>query len=494
MIDTTDSNSEIIQHLCTLDESTQFETKRVSAKVVQKSLIAMTAFANTDGGTLVLGLEDYDKAKGEARLFGIEENKEAIDELKRKLDSQVTPIVEGIQWIELPYQKKNGATGTLLAVEVPQSTKVHSVVDSGTWKRMERSNRQVTAEEINALSFLRGVISAESDMVDVELELLETNAWTQYCRSRGLVSGNTVDRMRRIGLAKVQSGVVRPLRAAVLLFADDPSGLLARKSTIRIFHYSGSAIEYGDIPNLLKTPKTINGPLIQQIADAYEYVINEISTGLVMARSGFETVHRYPVRVIREVITNAVIHRDYHLNQDIHVYIFDNRIEVRSPGLFIGGITSKNILMAGSKARNQLISTNIREFPDPPNIDAGEGVRMMFAAMKATGLYPPLYFSTPSLTGYDGINVWLLNEEQPPIWEQVYSWIETHGSIANRDLRDIANVETLKASKMLKKWVLQGLLLPDTSQGKRKTIYRLSAEAPPQSLLSKALDNKRLNQ
>jgi len=84
---------------------------------------------------------------------------------------------------------------------------------------------------------------------------------------------------------------------------------------------------------LLKTPKTINGPLIQQIAGAYAYIINEISTGLAMARSGFETVHRYPVRVIREVITNAVIHRDYHINQDIHVHIFDNRIPV--PGLVL---------------------------------------------------------------------------------------------------------------------------------------------------------------
>jgi len=487
------SNTDLIQHLCASEESLQFETKRVSAKVVQKSLVAISAFANTNGGTLVLGLEDFDKAVGEERLFGIAENREAIDELRRKLDSQVSPSIEGIQWMELPYQKTEGEIGSLLIVDVPKSTKVHSVLDSGTWKRMERSNRQMTAEEVNELSFLRGMISAETEIVDVDLDLLETESWRDYCRARGISSGDVADRMRRIGLAKLQNGVVRPLRAAVLLFADDPSGLLARKSTIRIFHYSGSSIEYGDTPNLLKTPKTINGSLIQQIANAYEYVVNEISTGLVLARSGFETVHRYPVRVIREVITNAVIHRDYHLNQDIHVYIFDNRIEVRSPGLFIGGITSKNIQTAGSKARNQLISTNIREFPDPPNIDAGEGVRMMFAAMKATGLYPPIYFSTPPFAPADCINVWLLNEEQPPVWDQVYDWIEKHGSVANRELREIANVDTLKASKLLKQWVQQGLLVSDDSQGKRNTVYRLSAQeggGKQQGLLSRVIDNK----
>lgn len=127
----------------------------------------------------------------------------------------------------------------------------------------------------------------------------------------------------------------------------------------------------------------------------------------------------------------------------------------------------------------------IREFPDPPNIDAGEGVRMMFSAMKATGLFPPIYFSMPPFAPADCINVWLLNEEQPPVWDQVYDWIEKHGSIAN--------VDTLKASKLLKQWVQQGLLMSDDSQAKRNTVYRLSAEegnVKKQGLLSRVIDNK----
>jgi len=210
-----DSSHDLIQVLCCSDESKKFETKRVSSNVVKKALIAISAFANTDGGILVLGMEDYDKAQGEDRLFGIEENKEAIDELRRKMDSQVLPPITGIQWTELPYQKSNGEEGTLLAVQVAKSTKVHSVFESGTWKRMERSNRQMTAEEINDLSYLRGMISAETEVVDVDFDLLETDSWNQYCRSRAISSGDIGDRMRRIGLAKSENGVVRPLRAAV---------------------------------------------------------------------------------------------------------------------------------------------------------------------------------------------------------------------------------------------------------------------------------------
>ncbi|MDO8251222.1 MAG: ATP-binding protein [Rhodoferax sp.] len=86
-------------------------------------------------------------------------------------------------------------------------------------------------------------------------------------------------------------------------------------------------------------------------------------------------------------IVNAVIHRDYRLNRDIFVRIFDDRVEVESPGTFPGNITAGNIARIGSKARNPLIVQNLREFPVAPNIDAGEGVKMMFAEMAAAKLY-----------------------------------------------------------------------------------------------------------
>lgn len=129
-------------------------------------------------------------------------------------------------------------------------------------------------------------------------------------------------------------------------------------------------------------------------------------------------MHRYPERVIKEAITNAVIHRDYRLNRDIQIRIFDNRIEVESPGLFPGAITPANIGKAGSFARNPLLARNLREFPEPPTVDAGEGVRMMFAEMRAANLYPP-FFNENRDAVQPSVTVTLINEERPPIWEQV---------------------------------------------------------------------------
>jgi len=473
---------ELAAHLLALPESVVFETKRVSGKMVHKALETIVAFANTEGGNLVLGIEDVQKAQGADRLYGMVENPEAVNELQRKAASQITPPLDDLNWTTVACQLRDGTMGEVMVVGVPRSGIVHSLVDGGTWKRLSNGNRQMTAHEINELSFARGVVSAETEAVEVPFELLDTEHWRTYCQSRGLSSGEIQDRMFRVGLAKRVGQVLLPRRAAVLLFAEDPSGLLAQKAAIRVFHYSGAQIEHSPAPNLLKKPKTITGALIKQIEDCYGYVVDQISDGLRMAASGFETVHRYPARVIKEAITNAVIHRDYHINRDIHVRIFDNRIEVESPGLFPGDIRPETISRAGSLSRNSLIVSNLREFPTPPNIDAGEGVRMMFSTMRAVGLYPPFYFSRPVLQ-QDAVMVMLLNEERPPVWEQVSDWLDRKGFITNPILCKIAKTDTLKTSKMLRKWVSQGMLTPDMSKGKRHARYFKSGQQPLQNTI-----------
>ncbi|MCS6326321.1 MAG: hypothetical protein H8K06_04415 [Nitrospira sp.] len=133
-------------------------------------------------------------------------------------------------------------------------------------------------------------------------------------------------------------------------------------------------------------------------------------------------------------------------------------------------MTPASVHRTGSFARNPLLAGNLREFPEPPNVDAGEGVRMMFSLMRAGNLYPPLYRELRE-QAQEAISVVLFNEARPPIWEQVSGWIDRQGPLANSDLCGIAGLDTLKASKLLKRWVEQGLLVPDTSRGKRHVVY-----------------------
>ena len=178
-----------------------------------------------------------------------------------------------------------------------------------------------------------------------------------------------------------------------------------------------------------------------------------------MGPLGFEIVQKYPVRVIKEAITNAVIHRDYHLMTDVHARIFSDRIELESPGLFAGPITAGNIERMRAYDCNPLLASHIREFPNPPNLDAGEGVRMMFGTMREAGLYPPIYLSQPRIER-QAVMVQLLNGNRPSLWEQVSDYINRHGSIGNADVRQLRGTDdVLGVSRLIREWVDLGVLV-----------------------------------
>jgi ATP-dependent DNA helicase RecG len=262
------------------------------------------------------------------------------------------------------------------------------------------------------------------------------------------------------------------------------------RADIRLMVYDGKVAVPGATPNLRKAPKTIRGPLIDLIDQAVRAVLDELSEGLTLSSSGFQTRHVYPERVLKEAIVNAVVHRDYRLNRDIFIRIYDDRIEVESPGVFAGGITPANIAKAGSKARNALIASHLREFPLPPNIDAGEGVRMMYAEMALAKLYPPQYRENTD-AAVECVTVTLLNLLKPTAWDQISDWLDRHGSIANADVVRIAGVDTLKASKLLTAWREQGLLEPLPGRGKRNMAYVRATDAHTEvDLLSTLGENK----
>jgi ATP-dependent DNA helicase RecG len=224
----------------------------------------------------------------------------------------------------------------------------------------------------------------------------------------------------------------------------------------------------------LGTPKNINGPIVKQISDAHEFVLNLLSTGIRIP-SGFITTYSIPERAVKEAITNAVIHRDYHTKRDIEVRIFENRIEIESPGLFPFNITPSNIgIERAHEYRNDLLVKHLREFPDPPNLDQNEGVRAMRKTMRTANLYPPIFWTYPHLQ--DSVRVILWNETAPSEWDKILAYLIKNKYITNTEARDILRTEnTVKVSKRFNRWVKQGLLTKITPRtgAKRNVRYRL---------------------
>jgi ATP-dependent DNA helicase RecG len=469
----------LVDRLLGLREDYSFECKRIRDKL-SSTLEAITAFANSDGGLIVLGFEDPDKGKGRDRVWGLEENPDNWSELRRLVQSRITePQLLPVSFIEIGCTLRTGDGGSIGIVQVAKSSTLHSIVGDGTWVRLKRANKELTAPEIRELMFTRGTITAESLLVPVDFELLDTEYWRLYAQQRRLTRP-IAEALYHLGLAKKDpEGKLMPTRAALLLFSENPSGLMGGKSDIRIFHYRGTRIETDPNTNLLRKPISISGPVIRQIQDTLEAVAGELATGVQMGPLGFELVQKYPLRVVKEAITNAVIHRDYRLAADVHIRIFSDRIEVESPGLLIGPVTITNISKIGTHGRNPLLVSNLREFPTPPNLDAGEGVRMMFGTMHSVGLYPPLYLTRPQ-HARESVTVVLLNENRPSVWEQVSDALDKHGTIGNMGVRRILGTEdVLRASKLLKNWVNHGLLeVANPEEGTRVRAYRKPSSGP----------------
>lgn len=462
-----------VDALLKASESSRLEFKRVSGKMVSKALETICAFANSSGGRLILGIADASQGTGASRIYGIEENPEAVDELFRKIGTQFDPPNVPVQYRRLPVLAPKGVRLNLLMLDIDRSEHVHSIVGDGTWTRLGASNCQMTARQITDLVYKRGDRTAEYDCMRVDCARLSTPTWFTYAKARGLTGSDIADQLLRVDMGELRDGIVCPRRAAVLLFAEEPGGHLAGVSArceLKLLVYSGKHVECTQTPNLRKPPKVFRGPLIHLIDTAVSAVGDELAEGIALVGSGFETRHRIPMRVVKEAMVNAVVHRDYRLNRDIFVRVFDNRVEVESPGGLPGAITTENILRRGSKARNPLIARSLLHFPLSPNIDAGEGVRMMFSEMNNAGLYPPLYLESSVAAG-DCVTVVLLNEPRPPLWDLVSNWIDENGSIGNSTVCTLGNLKTEKASRLLKKWADLGFLQIAAGRGRKNRVY-----------------------
>ena len=149
----------------------------------------------------------------------------------------------------------------------------------------------------------------------------------------------------------------------------------------------------------------------------------------------------YPPEALKEIVVNAVIHRDYNVSDDIRVFVFDNRVEVRSPGLLPGHMTLDNLLTQRF-ARNPTIVRLLNKYPDPPNKDIGEGLRTAFAKMAEARLRPPTFY----LDGKDFV-VKLRHTPLARPQEIVMEYLETHDEITNsigRGLTGITSENTMK--------------------------------------------------
>lgn len=334
---------------------------------------------------------------------------------------------------------------------------------------MRRGAQNLPIEAQDALERLRrnkGLVSFETEPVNVEAELITNSA--QIIEFMLEIVPNAEPEI----WLKKQYVIInnKPTVAGLVLFADEPQAALPKRCGIKIYRYK-TKDDAGTRDTLAFDPLSVDGNVYQQIKEAVHKTAEIIESVRVNTSEGLENI-TYPITALHEIITNAAIHRDYSIADDIHIRIFDNRVEIISPGTLPGHITPENILDERF-SRNGVIVRLINKFPDPPNKDVGEGLNTAFDAMRAMKLKPPLISQEG---GY--VKVSLRHELLATPEEIILDYLQTYDQITNKRAREICFIGSENKMKVIFQRMMRNSLIELVPGTTRYTAaYRLVGKA-----------------
>jgi ATP-dependent DNA helicase RecG len=262
----------------------------------------------------------------------------------------------------------------------------------------------------------------------------------------------------------------KPTVAGAILFAEEPQALLPKRCGIKLYRYKTRDPE-GSRATLAFDPISIEGCAYDQVYAAVENTVEVIEQARKLAETGLAEIE-YPHETLHEIITNAVLHRDYAIQDDVHIRVFDNRVEVESPGSLPAHVTVKNILDE-RYSRNGALVRIINKFPNPPNKDVGEGLNTAFEAMKKLRLKPPIIEQKQN-----SVLVNIRHERLASPEEAILDYLTEHKSIANRQAREVCAIGSENSMKgILQKMVKQGLIEVVPGTAGARTAYQLKGNS-----------------
>ena len=453
MIDITKISESEKNKLLSMEESHFSDLKaiEVSPGKITKTL---AAFANAEGGELFIGIDDSPR---KWRGFT---NMEAANAFIQVFD-EFFPLGNDFQYVFLSNESSDGL---VLKVQISKTREIKKASDGKVYVRRGAQSIPVNDEErLQSLRRDKGLTSFETEIINCPADIVTNSTYIIEFLLEVVPTGEPDVWLRKQML--LSEG--RPTVAALLLFAEEPQAALPKRSGLKIYRYKTSDPE-GSRATLDFDPISIEGNIYDQIKESVSKTVQIIESVRLHTTTGMIEVN-YPFEAIHEIITNAAIHRDYSITDDIHIRIFDNRVEVLSPGTLPGHVTAKNILNERF-ARNPTLVRLINKFPNPPNKDVGEGLNTAFESMKKLKLKPP---TIEQEGGY--VKVVLKHEPLATPEEAILEYLLNNAEIANRNAREICFIDSENRMKRILQVMVQNGLLESVPGRTRYTAaYQLT--------------------
>ena len=402
---------------------------------------ALVAFANAEGGTLLIGLEPRS-----GKPTGLEDPEEAVDGALKAALAIDPPLI-----IPIPQSIEQEGQPVLSVTVPPGLPNVYSYRGKYLVRDGAR-NRPLTPRQLRRLMMERGAVSFEALVPDgARLEDLDLARAESYLAALGgMPSDSREEALVKRGCLVERGNRFMPTYAGLLLFGREPQRWV-RSSSILVARYAGTTM--GDT----FVRDEIRGTLPEQVRRAEAFVLDNMRRGVRLL--GLERIEEteYPVEAIREAIVNAIAHRDYRIGGDeIRVLMFGDRIEVYSPGRLPGHITVDN-LVEERFSRNEII---VQILSDMGFIERlGYGIDRMIRLMNGAGLPAPRFEETTAgfLVTLAGHGASLISEQADLLrWrqaglnerqEQALAYLLEAGRITNREYQQLCpdvSAETIR--------------------------------------------------
>ncbi|MFN0156987.1 MAG: ATP-binding protein [Bacteroidota bacterium] len=393
---------------------------------------SISAFSNASGGELYVGIDETENSGKKTRTWIGFEDPEAANAHLQTFE-QLFPLGQYYSYIFLHSPKYSGL---VLQASINKTREITKASNGTVYLRRGAQNLPITTPEgLTRLKLDKGLHSFETETVDADVNIIANSTPTIEFILTVIPSVEPEQWLQKQQLIRSN----KPTVAGALLFAEEPQALLPKRCGVKIYRYRTSAAE-GSRETLAFDPITIEGHLYSQIKAAVAKTVELVEGIQKLGTRGLEAIS-YPFETLHEILTNACLHRDYSIPVDVHIRIFDNRIEVESPGRLPGHITASNILQE-QFARNASVVRIINKFPDPPNKDVGEGLNTAFAAMNKLRLKPPTIEETET-----SVVVHIKHELLASPEEAVMDYLGSHDEIVNRIGREITGIASENSMK-----------------------------------------------
>src|SRR5262245_4697881 len=351
--------------------------KKKEEDLARETVRLISGMANAVGGTLLLGVEP------DRSVTGVPYGPEEVQNLLQAPQALLTPP------LNLTSEKIRLGNLLLIKFAVASALEVYRVTGGRSFYRIATETPPLPAEQIHTLrEAKRSVIyerqqplNAQCDDLD-ETAIAALKAKIQDCRAPEAILAHSYHLLDKSG------GRLTPNIAGLLLFAKDPT-LWHPRCGIDFVKYEGTERQHGASLNVVKRIR-FEAPLIRLIDEAVGRIKEHVRERTVLHDLFFRERLEYPTFAWQEALVNAVAHRDYGITgAAIEIWMFDDRIEVRSPGLPPPPVTLEQLRQHKSIhfSRNPLI---VRVLADLGYLkEMGEGIPRIFQEMEHYGLRPP---------------------------------------------------------------------------------------------------------